>query len=126
LKRLAEKARRIKPGRWVVHRDGLGPEFVPDPQQNFGVDDSKGCVVVWHGVARLGGIPHEEVATYIAAANPAAILELIAENERLRNAIAGLLEWVAPIAGDNQDDEASQRELDSVRVAEAAMQEAAK
>lgn len=68
----------------------------------------------------------EPMAKYYAAANPAAILELIAENERLRNAIAGLLEWVAPIAGDNQDDEASQRELDSVRVAEAAMQEAAK
>lgn len=63
---------------------------------------------------------------FAKCANPAAILELIAENERLRNAIAGLLEWVAPIAGDNQDDEASQRELDSVRVAEAAMQEASK
>lgn len=68
----------------------------------------------------------ESDAAYIAAANPVAILEMIAENERLRDAMAGLLEWVAPIAGDNQDDEASQRELDSVRAAEAVMQEASK
>lgn len=65
-----------------------------------------------------------EVKTGPALVDSREILELIAENERLCNAMAGLLEWVAPIAGDNQDDEASQRELESLLVAEAAMQEA--
>lgn len=80
-------------------------------------------------IARAGGCDQAEVdavAAFLGKTNPHAILELITENERLRDAMAGLLEWVAPIAGDNQDDEASQRELDSVRAAEAAMQEASK
>jgi hypothetical protein len=83
LKRLAEAAEQVKPGRWAVHRDGLGPEYEPHPRQTFGVDDAQGCVVVWHGVG-YNGIPHEEIAGYIAAANPQAILALIAENEGLR------------------------------------------
>ncbi len=81
LKRLAEAAEQIKPGRWIVHRDGLGPEFEPNPRQTFGVDDAHGCVVVWHGVG-YNGIPIEEIAAYIAAANPAAVLAMIAESEQ--------------------------------------------
>ncbi|WP_241091025.1 hypothetical protein [Pseudomonas syringae] len=76
LEALAEAAEKVKPGRWFVHRDGLGSNFEPHPHQNYGVDDGQGCVVVWHGVERRGGIPHEEVAEFIAAANPASVLEL--------------------------------------------------
>lgn len=111
LKKLAEAA---TPGPWSYDGSYICPARV---------EDETTYVETWRAVADS----HQtENVRFIAAANPAAILKLIAENERLRNAIAGLLEWVAPIAGDNQDDEASQRELDSVRAAEAAMQEAAK
>ncbi|XCY72529.1 hypothetical protein QLG25_18125 [Pseudomonas sp. CBR-F] len=84
LKRVAEAADAVKPGRWYVHSDGLGPGFDPHPNQNFGIDDGQGCVVVWHGVGRSGGIPYEQVAEFIAAANPTAVLSLIAENDALR------------------------------------------
>lgn len=84
LRRRAEAAAEVKPGRWHVHCDGLGPEFEPHPRQTFGVDDSSGCVVVWHGVG-YNGIPYLQVAEHIAAANPAAVLSLLDENKRIAN-----------------------------------------
>lgn len=84
IKRLAEAAKSVQPGRWSVHRDGMGAEFTPHPDQNFGIDDGRGWAVVWHGVGRSGGIWHEQVAEFIAAADPDALLALVAEVEALR------------------------------------------
>lgn len=84
LKLKAEAASEAMPGRWTVHRDGMGSEFPPHPDQNFGIDDSRGWAVVWHGIGRNGGIWHEEVAEFIAAVNPISVLALIAEVEALR------------------------------------------
>ncbi|WP_223630164.1 hypothetical protein [Pseudomonas atacamensis] len=84
LKQLAEAAELQMPSPWSVHRDGMGSEFPPHPNQNFGVDDARGWAVAWHGVGRNSGIWLEEVAEFMAAANPAAVRSLIAENEALR------------------------------------------
>ncbi|MGB3128029.1 MAG: hypothetical protein WBB95_29800 [Pseudomonas sp.] len=84
LKRLAEDADRQMPSPWFVHRDGMGSEFPPHPEQNYGIDDARGWAVAWHGVGRNSGIWLEEVAEFIAAANPGAIRALIIENEALR------------------------------------------
>lgn len=84
LKRLAEDADRQMPSPWFVHRDGMGSEFPPHPEQNYGIDDARGWAVAWHGVGRNSGIWLEEVAEFIAAANPGAIRALIIENETLR------------------------------------------
>lgn len=84
LKLLAEAAERQMPSPWFVHRDGMGSEFPPHPDQNFGVDDARGWAVAWHGVGRNSGIWLEEVAEFMAAANPAAVRALIVENETLR------------------------------------------
>lgn len=94
LKRLAEAAAKAQPGRWSVHRDGMGSEFPPHPDQNFGVDDERGGAVVWHGVGRSGGIWHEEVAEFIATAGPVAVLALIAENDRLLQFEHAYIEWI--------------------------------
>ncbi|UQI33042.1 hypothetical protein M3M50_10565 [Pseudomonas bijieensis] len=92
LKRLAEAADSQMPSPWFVHRDGIGSEFPPHPEQNFGIDDARGWVVAWHGVGRNSGIWLEEVAEFMAAANPAAVLSLIAENKRQA---AQFKEWQA-------------------------------
>lgn len=84
LRQLAEAAELQMPSPWSVHRDGMGSEFPPHPNQNFGVDDARGWAVAWHGVGRNSGIWLEEVAEFMAAANPAAVLALIVENEALR------------------------------------------
>ncbi len=119
LKRLAEASTQ---GVWRAG-NAYSKAFVPAYQ--IVVETDEGPYVIMEGNQNFLPDAVANIA-YVAAASPAAILELIAENERLRNAMADLLDWVAPIAGDNQDDEASKRELDSVRVAEAAMQEASK
>lgn len=42
LKQLAKAADRQMPSPWSVHRDGMGSEFPPHPDQNFGVEDARG------------------------------------------------------------------------------------
>ncbi|SEI98480.1 hypothetical protein SAMN04244579_02695 [Azotobacter beijerinckii] len=74
LNRLAEAA---TPGPWKIH-----DPIEHAPGANFGVDSAKSEVVVWWG-SGYNGIPVTADAEFIAAANPAVVLALIAENERL-------------------------------------------
>ncbi|WP_313486868.1 ead/Ea22-like family protein [Pseudescherichia sp.] len=83
LKQAAEKA---TPGPWYVHNK-------PCEDGNYGIDTSDkeflAEAVVWWGFARQG-IWREEDAKHIAAANPATILELLAERDADKARIAEL------------------------------------
>ncbi len=55
------------------------------------------------------------------AAEDRANAALIAAAPAMAEALEALLKWVAPIAGDNRDDDASENELKTVQMAEAAL-----
>ncbi|WP_312288836.1 hypothetical protein [Stutzerimonas nitrititolerans] len=47
---------------------------------------------------------------------------LLAERDRLREALERVMKWASPLAGDNQDEEEVARELEADRIARAALQ----
>lgn len=74
LKKLAEAA---TPGHWVAEKD----------EDTIRVDSSEPLpdIIVWCGsFGDSGGFNSDADKEYIAAANPAAVLALIADNERLK------------------------------------------
>lgn len=86
LKKLAEKA---SPGPWWVDSHGMTMMSMPGlqvvfnhPQQSVAVrNEDTGNLSHWR---------NDWDASYIAAANPAAVLALIAENEALLTALKGM------------------------------------
>jgi len=93
LKRLAEAA---TPGPWVVNSAGSAKRGEPFKVTEFYVyapkvqDDTAICADVIDPVTQE---PSEANAAYIAAASPDAILNLLAERDRLREALEDLMAW---------------------------------
>lgn len=83
---LREAAEKATPGPWYVHDK-------PCEDGNYGIDTSDkeflAEAVVWWGFSRQS-IWREEDAKHIAAANPAAVLELLDELEAAEKRIAEL------------------------------------
>lgn len=77
LKRLAEAA---TPGPWASHPKGYYGAVCRD-------EDQYDLVAVTHGQRRNNVLANE---AFIAAANPAAVLDMIAEIEQLRDQVNGL------------------------------------
>lgn len=93
LKKLAEAA---TPGVWDIF----------DPKSDYhtyGVTAKNGHAVVYFGGDQEEGIRRKEDAEYIAAANPAAILELLAIQAQL---VAALNVASFHVPGRNQDEKA--------------------
>ena len=83
LKRLAEAA---TPGPWVV--DGDTDAFTGGP--HVMTEDGAGLLGMWDGQYEIDSDAQEANAAYIAAANPAAILELIRQRDELLVALKAL------------------------------------
>ncbi|MFU3458075.1 hypothetical protein ACM7KX_30010 [Pseudomonas aeruginosa] len=79
LRRLAKAA---TPGPWTLYvpEDYQGPEELP----GYGVECAEGRAIVWGALEPETGCQFDRDAEFIAAANPQAILKLIAEVEHLR------------------------------------------
>lgn len=77
LRKLAQAA---TPGAWVVNDDPLVNEGAP----HLMTEDGYAIADFWGNESSLGLKGNERNAAYIAAANPAAVLELIAEVDRQR------------------------------------------
>lgn len=75
LRRLAEAAKVKSSGYWSV----FTPEHYQGPDQlpGLGVEDCEGKAIVWYAEVPDSGIQYDEHASFIAAANPAAILSLL-------------------------------------------------
>ncbi|MFK1287947.1 ead/Ea22-like family protein [Pseudomonas aeruginosa] len=94
LRRLAKAA---TPGPWTLYvpEDYQGPDELP----GYGVECAEGRAIVWGALEPETGCQFDRDAEFIAAANPQAILKLIAEVERLRIGLKGdfdldaWLEW---------------------------------
>ncbi len=82
LRRLAEAAKIKSSGDWKVFTpdDYQGPDQLP----GLGVEDCEGKAIVWYAELPDSGIQYDEHASFIAAANPAAILSLLDENAQIR------------------------------------------
>ncbi|MBX6335200.1 hypothetical protein ISD63_00975 [Pseudomonas aeruginosa] len=79
LRRLAKAA---TPGPWTLYvpEDYQGPDELP----GYGVECAEGRAIVWGALEPETGCQFDRDAEFIAAANPQAILKLIAEVEHLR------------------------------------------
>lgn len=90
LKKLAEAA---TPGEWeiVIAGDIPKPVIAVDGVSLFTVAEAYG--------RGFGAIYEEADAAFIAAANPAAVMELIADYEEARQALKEVGEALAPVAG---------------------------
>ncbi|QAY93667.1 ead/Ea22-like family protein [Pseudomonas sp. ACM7] len=95
LKRLAEAA---TAGPWSMcgEADGSqGFEIIQDIWSESGTHTGKDVVVYeWSDESDPLGVIHRVDAEFIAAANPAAVLALIAENERLKSVEYAFGEWI--------------------------------
>jgi len=83
LRKLAQAA---TPGAWVVNDDPLVNEGAP----HLMTEDGYAIADFWGNESSLGLKGNERNADYIAAANPAAILELIQQRDEL---LAHIPEW---------------------------------
>lgn len=83
LTKLKELAERATPGPWTLYvpENYQGPEELP----GYGVECAEGRAIIWGALEPETGCQFDRDAEFIAAANPQAILGLIAEVERLRN-----------------------------------------
>ncbi|MBA6427038.1 hypothetical protein [Pseudomonas aeruginosa] len=84
LRRLAKAA---TPGPWTLYvpEDYQGPEELP----GYGVECAEGRAIVWGALEPETGCQFDRDAEFIAAANPQAILGLIAQIEGLERLING-------------------------------------
>ena len=82
LTKLKELAKRATPGPWTLYvpENYQGPEELP----GYGVECVEGRAIIWGALEPETGCQFDRDAEFIAAANPQAILGLIAEVERLR------------------------------------------
>jgi len=80
--KLKELAERATPGPWTLYvpENYQGPEELP----GYGVECAEGRAIIWGALEPETGCQFDRDAEFIAAANPQAILGLIAEVERLR------------------------------------------
>ncbi|HIE6103835.1 TPA: ead/Ea22-like family protein [Pseudomonas aeruginosa] len=80
--KLKELAERATPGPWTLYvpENYQGPEELP----GYGVECAEGHAIVWGALEPETGCQFDRDAEFIAAANPAAVLELIAEVERIK------------------------------------------
>lgn len=88
LTKLKELAERATPGPWTLYvpENYQGPEELP----GYGVECAEGRAIIWGALEPETGCQFDRDAEFIAAANPKAILGLIAEVERLRSALQGV------------------------------------
>lgn len=77
---LRKAAQEATPGPWSVYR----PHY---SYSSLGIDGPGGVAVAYFSTVPAEGIPEEADAHFIAAANPATILALLAERDALREAL---------------------------------------
>lgn len=98
--KLKELAERATPGEWVSRADGWTIRAYPDSRlAHDGIKVATTCPVFIHGQGETPDV-ERQVANqeFIAAANPAAVLELIAEVERLRGQVETYEEGMRSLA----------------------------